>query len=134
MSESIEGIKDFIRLEDEDLCKELSFYCKAQIPLPQTVRGLLFGKKLAYDKILRLIDKNRAITKGEEMKVELDLIKHFIKLDLDDLKKEMSMDYFKELPENSFFRGITNGKLLVLEKLLQNISELETNLSKGSER
>lgn len=68
------------------------------------------------------------------MKVELNLIKHFVKMDLDDLKKEMSMNYFKELPENSFFRGITNGKLLVLEKLLQNISELEINLSKGDER
>lgn len=59
------------------------------------------------------------------MKTEIDLIKHFIKSDLDDLKREMSMDYYKELPSKSFYRGITSGKLSALEKLLQNISEME---------
>lgn len=52
------------------------------------------------------------------MKTEIDLIKHFIKSDLDNLKREMSMDYYKELPSKSFYRGITSGKLSALEKLL----------------
>lgn len=68
------------------------------------------------------------------MKVELDLIKHFIKLDLDDLKREMNLDSYKKIPNMSFYRGLINGKLLVLEELLQDIAELEINLSKGSER
>lgn len=63
------------------------------------------------------------------MKIELDLIKHFIQSDLDDLKREMSMDYYKELPSKSFYRGITSGKLSALEKLLQNISEMEKELN-----
>lgn len=63
------------------------------------------------------------------MKIELDLIKHFIKSDLDDLKQEMSMDYYKELPAKSFYRGIASGKLSALEKLLQNISEMEKELN-----
>lgn len=67
------------------------------------------------------------------MKVELDLIKHFIKLDLDDLKQEMNMDYYKELPSKSFYRGITSGKLSALEKLLQNISEMEKELNEIGE-
>lgn len=64
------------------------------------------------------------------MKIEIDLIKHFIKLDLDDLKREMNMDYYKQLPSKSFYRGITSGKLSALEKLLQNISEMEKELNK----
>lgn len=64
------------------------------------------------------------------MKIELDLIKQLIKSDLDDLKREMSMDYYKELPSNSFYRGIISGKLSALEKLLQNISEMEKELNK----
>lgn len=67
------------------------------------------------------------------MKIELDLIKHFIKLDLDDLKQEMNMDYYKELPSKSFYRGITSGKLSALEKLLQNISEMEKELNEIGE-
>ena len=64
------------------------------------------------------------------MKIELDLIKQLIKSDLDDLKREMSMDYYKELPSKSFYRGIISGKLSALEKLLQNISEMEKELNK----
>lgn len=43
------------------------------------------------------------------MKIEIDLIKHLIKLDLDDLKREMIMDYYKELPFNSFIVELQVG-------------------------
>lgn len=57
MSESIKEIKDFTRVEVEGLRKELNFYYDTEVCLPQIVKGILFGKKLAYDKILSLIDK-----------------------------------------------------------------------------
>lgn len=57
MSDSIKEIKDFVRVEIEGLRKELTFYCKAQIPLSQISKGILFGKKLAYDKVLDFISE-----------------------------------------------------------------------------
>lgn len=57
MSDSIKEIKDFVRVEIEGLRKELTFYCKAQIPLSQLSKGILFGKKLAYDKVLDFISE-----------------------------------------------------------------------------
>ena len=57
MPDNIKEIKDFIRVEVEGLRRELTFYCKAQIPLSQISKGILFGKKLAYDKVLDFISR-----------------------------------------------------------------------------
>lgn len=57
MSGNIKEIEDFIRVEVEGLRRELTFYCKAQIPLSQISKGILFGKKLAYDKVLDFISE-----------------------------------------------------------------------------
>ena len=57
MSDNIKEIEDFIKVEVEGLRRELTFYCKAQIPLSQISKGILFGKKLAYDKVLDFISE-----------------------------------------------------------------------------
>lgn len=66
MSESIKEIKDFARVEVEGLHKELNFYYGTEVCLPQIVKGISFGKKLAYDKILSLIDKIEYSQKEEK--------------------------------------------------------------------
>lgn len=57
MPDNIKEIKDFVRVEVEGLRRELTFYCKAQIPLSQISKGILFGKNLAYGKVLDFISE-----------------------------------------------------------------------------
>lgn len=57
MSDNIKGIKDLVKLEVEALRREMVFYCNTQICLSQINKGILFGKKMAYDKVLDIISE-----------------------------------------------------------------------------
>lgn len=55
MSESAKEIKDFVKVEAEALRKEIMFYYDTKICLSQIGKGILYGKKMAYDKVLEFI-------------------------------------------------------------------------------
>lgn len=57
MSESVKEIQDFVKVEAEALRKEIMFYYDTQICLSQINRGILYGKKMAYDKMLSFVDR-----------------------------------------------------------------------------
>lgn len=57
MSNSIEKIKEFAKAGIEDVYTDLHFYNQQGISVPQFNRGILTGKKLAYEKILDIISK-----------------------------------------------------------------------------
>ena len=57
MPDNIKEIKDFVTLEAEDLRREIMFYYKEQICVPQKDKGIMFGKKMAYDKMLSFVDR-----------------------------------------------------------------------------
>lgn len=56
MPESVKEIKDFVKVEAEALRKEMMFYYDTQICLSQLHKGILYGKKMAYDKMLSFVD------------------------------------------------------------------------------
>lgn len=56
MSESVKEIKDFAKVEAEALHKEIMFYYNTQTRLSYFNKGMLYGKKMAYDKILNFIN------------------------------------------------------------------------------
>lgn len=56
MSESIKEIKDFVKVEAEALRKEIMFYYNTQTSLSYINKGMLYGKKMAYDKMLNFIN------------------------------------------------------------------------------
>ena len=57
MPDSIEGLKELIKLEAEALRKEIMFYYNTQTPLSYFNKGMLYGKKMAYDKMLSFVDR-----------------------------------------------------------------------------
>lgn len=57
MPDSIEEIKELIKLEAEALRKEIMFYYNTQTPLLYFNKGMLYGKKMAYDKMLSFVDR-----------------------------------------------------------------------------
>lgn len=57
MPDSIKEIKDFVKLEVKALRKEIMFYYETQICLSQIDKGILYGKKVAYDKMWSFIDE-----------------------------------------------------------------------------
>lgn len=56
MPDNVKEIKDFITIEAEELRREIMFYYQEQICVPQKDKGIMFGKKLAYDKVLDFIE------------------------------------------------------------------------------
>lgn len=56
MPDNIKGIKDLVKLEAEALRKEIMFYYDTKICLSQIGKGILYGKKMAYDKVLKLLE------------------------------------------------------------------------------
>lgn len=57
MPENIKEVKDFVKVEAEALRKEIIFYYDTQICLSQLNKGILYGKKMAYDKMLSFVDR-----------------------------------------------------------------------------
>lgn len=57
MSESVKEIKDFAKAEIEDVYEELNFYNQQELSVPQFNKGILAGKKLAYEKVLDFISE-----------------------------------------------------------------------------
>lgn len=57
MPESVKEIKDFVKVEAEALRKEIMFYYDTQICLSQINKGILYGEKMAYDKMLSFVDR-----------------------------------------------------------------------------
>lgn len=57
MPENIKEVKDFVKVEAEALRKEIMFYYDTQICLSQLNKGILYGKKMAYDKMLSFVDR-----------------------------------------------------------------------------
>ena len=57
MPDSIEEIKELIKLEAEALRKEIMFYYNTQTPLSYFNKEMLYGKKMAYDKMLSFVDR-----------------------------------------------------------------------------
>lgn len=66
MPDSIEEIKELIKLEAEALRKEIMFYCDTKICLSQIGKGILYGKKMAYDKMLKFIDETGHLPEEEQ--------------------------------------------------------------------
>lgn len=56
MPESVKEIKDFVKVEAEALRKEIMFYYNTQTRLSYFNKGMLYGKKMAYDKMLSFIN------------------------------------------------------------------------------
>lgn len=56
MSESVKEIKDFVKVEAEALRKEIMFYYNTQTRLSYFNKGMLYGKKMAYDQMLSFIN------------------------------------------------------------------------------
>lgn len=57
MSESVKEMKDFVKVEAEALRKEIMFYYNTQTCLSYFNKGMLYGKKMAYDKVLDFISE-----------------------------------------------------------------------------
>lgn len=56
MSDNDKQIKDFVKVEAEALRKEIMFYYNTQTRLSYFNKGMLYGKKMAYDKVLEFIE------------------------------------------------------------------------------
>lgn len=57
MSESVKEIKDFVKVEAEALRREIMFYYNTQTSLSYFNKGIFYGKKMAYDKMLSFVDR-----------------------------------------------------------------------------
>lgn len=51
----IESIKDFLVGEIQELQTETAFYCQQNIEVPLFNKGILTGKGLAYEKMLKFV-------------------------------------------------------------------------------
>lgn len=56
MLDNDKQIKDFVKVEAEALRKEIMFYYNTQTRLSHFNKGMLYGKKMAYDKVLEFIE------------------------------------------------------------------------------
>lgn len=56
MSNNIKQIQKFVKAGIEDVYTDISFYEQSKIDVPQFNRGILAGKKLAYNKVLEFIE------------------------------------------------------------------------------
>ncbi len=66
MPDNIKEIKDFVKVEAEALRKEIMFYYDTKICLSQIGKGILYGKKMAYDKMLKFIDETGHLPEEEQ--------------------------------------------------------------------
>lgn len=57
MSDNIKNIKEFAKAGVEDVYTDLNFYRQQGISVPQFNKGILAGKKLAYEKVLDFISE-----------------------------------------------------------------------------
>lgn len=57
MPDSAKQIQDFVKAEIEDVYTETNFYKQEKISVPQFNKGILAGKKLAYEKVLDFISE-----------------------------------------------------------------------------
>lgn len=57
MSNNIKQIQKFVKAGIEDVYADYNFYSQSKIDISQFNRGVLAGKKLAYEKVLDLISK-----------------------------------------------------------------------------
>ena len=51
----IESVKDFLVGEIKELNTETAFYCQQNIEVPPFNKGILTGKGLAYEKVLKFV-------------------------------------------------------------------------------
>lgn len=57
MSNNIKQIQKFVKVGIEDVYTDYNFYTQSKIDIPQFNRGVLAGKKLAYEKVLDFISE-----------------------------------------------------------------------------
>ena len=57
MSNNIKQIQKFVKAGIEDVYEELNFYNQQELSVPQFNKGILAGKKLAYEKVLDFISE-----------------------------------------------------------------------------
>ena len=57
MSNNIKQIQKFVKAGIEDVYTDNNFYAQSNIDVPQFNRGVLAGKKLAYEKVLDFISE-----------------------------------------------------------------------------
>lgn len=56
MIDNIKEIKDFVTFGIDDVYTDFRFYKQQKISVPQFNRGILTGKKLAYEAVLEFIN------------------------------------------------------------------------------
>lgn len=57
MLNNIKQIQKFVKAGIEDAYTDYNFYSQSKIDIPQFNRGVLAGKKLAYEKVLDFISE-----------------------------------------------------------------------------
>lgn len=66
MSDNIQQLKKFVALEMEDVVTDIVFYYNEQICVPQKDKGILYGKKMAYQKVWYFIKDMEETQKENE--------------------------------------------------------------------